>query len=369
MTVGYFSPMPPARTGVAEYSAALLPALKELCEVRMNASSADVCLYHIGNNELHRFIYRTAFERPGAVVLHDAVLHHFFLGSLRRDEYISEFAHNYGEWSRGLAGQLWENRARSAQDPLYFNYPMLRRIAETAKVVIVHNPAAAHRVREHAPEAKISKIPHLYAPPALPPPSAALRWRERHGIAPGTCLFGVFGHLRESKRLASVLGAFERVRESGCDVALLIAGDFVSRDLEQAVAPALSRPGVLRRPHVPEAEFWLMAMAVDACVNLRYPAAGETSGIAIRLMGLGKPVIVSAGEESERFPEPACLKVDCGVAEQAMLAEYMKLLATAPGTGWEIGLRAAAHIAANHGVQTVAQRYFEVLCESCPSSQ
>lgn len=369
MTVGYFSPMPPARTGVSDYSAALVPALKELCEVRMNASSADVCLYHIGNNELHRFIYRTAFERRGAVVLHDAVLHHFFLGSMGRDEYISEFCYNYGEWSSGLAGQLWENRARSAQDPLYFNYPMLRRIAEAAKVVIVHNPAAARRVRDHAPEAQIAEIPHLYAPPPLPPPAAALRWRERHGIAPGTFLFGVFGHLRESKRLPAVLAAFERVRESGCDVALLVAGDFVSRDLAQAVAPALCRPGVVRRPHVAEAEFWLMAMAVDACVNLKYPAAGETSGIAIRLMGLGKPVIVTAGEETAPLPEPACLKVDCGVAEQAMLAEYMKLLAAAPVTGREIGLRAAEYIAANHAVWNVGKRYFDVLCEYSQSSQ
>ncbi|HWR54209.1 MAG TPA: glycosyltransferase [Bryobacteraceae bacterium] len=361
--------MPPARTGVAEYSAALLPALKELCEVRMNASSADVCLYHIGNNELHRFIYRTAFERPGAVVLHDAVLHHFFLGSLTRDEYVAEFAYNYGEWSRGLAAQLWENRARSAQDPLYFNYGMLRRIAETAKVVIVHNPAAARRIREHAPEADIAEIPHLYAPPALPPYAAAARWRERHGIAPGTYLFGVFGHLRESKRLASVLAAFERVRDSGRDTALLVAGDFVSRDLERALLQALGRPGVIRQPHAPEAEFWLMAMAVDACVNLRYPAAGETSGIAIRMMGLGKPVIVTAGEETERFPEPACLKVDCGLAEQAMLAEYMRVLTAAPALGREIGLCAAGYIAANHDVRTVARRYFDLLCEYSHSSQ
>jgi hypothetical protein len=43
---------------------------------------------------------------------------------------------------------------------------------------------------------------------------------------------------------------------------------------------------------------------VDACINLRYPAAGETSGIAIRLMGIGKPVLLTDGEVLA-FPEGA----------------------------------------------------------------
>ncbi len=368
MTVGYFSPLPPAPTGVADYSAALVPALRRLGEVRMNASSAGVCLYHLGNNPLHRFIYRTAFETPGVVVLHDAVLNHFFLGTLTREEYIDEFVYNYGEWLRGVAAELWDERSRSAQDPLYFNYPMLRRIAEVSRAVIVHNPRAATIVREHVPEAEVYEIPHLWAPPPAMPPAGALRWRVRHGIAPGTCLFGVFGHLRESKRLHSVLAAFESIRAAGTDTALLIAGDFVSSGLQQALEPGLHQPGVLRRPHAAEPEFWMMASAVDACINLRFPSAGETSGIAIRLMGIGKPVIVTAGEEVSRFPETACLKVDAGVTEEKLLAGYMSLLAASPSTRAEIGRRAAEHIAERHALDNVAGRYWEVLCAHCSSS-
>lgn len=362
MTVGYFSPLPPARTGVAEYSAALIPALRAFCDVRMNAPSADICLYHVGNNQLHRSIYKTALAHPGAVVLHDAVLQHLLLGWLSREAYISEFAYNYGEWWRGLGERLWERRAASAQDPLYFVYPMLKRIAEAAKVVIVHNPAAARRVREHAPDADVVEIPHLFAPPSLPPAAAAIRWRERHGIPQTAYLFGVFGHLRESKRVTETLAAFDALRRAGLEAALLVAGSFVSRDLERALEPELRKPGVVRRPHAPEPEFWLMAAAVDACVNLRYPAGGETSGIAIRLMGLGKPVIVSAGEETAGFPEATCLKVDSGTAEQAMLTEFMRLLALSPQTGRDIGARAADHVARRHGIDAVARQYFETLC-------
>ena len=51
---------------------------------------------------------------------------------------------------------------------------------------------------------------------------------------------------------------------------------------------------------------------MDACINLRYPLGGETSGIAIRLMGIGKPVLVTDGEEYARFPEDACLRIAGG---------------------------------------------------------
>jgi hypothetical protein len=73
------------------------------------------------------------------------------------------------------------------------------------------------------------------------------------------------------------------------------------------VAPLLGAPGVVRLPYLAEREFWLAARAVDACINLRYPAAGESSGIAIRMMGIGKPVLLTDGLESRRFPRtPAC---------------------------------------------------------------
>jgi hypothetical protein len=86
MIVGFHSPLPPAPTGVADYAAALLLALRKLGEVEPGATNADVHLYQIGNNHLHRDIYARALRQPGIVVLHDAVLHHFFLGSLTEQE-------------------------------------------------------------------------------------------------------------------------------------------------------------------------------------------------------------------------------------------------------------------------------------------
>ena len=110
----------------------------------------------------------------------------------------------------------------------------------------------------------------------------------------------------------ALLRAFQRARRSA-DMMLLIAGDIVSTDLARSARTAIAqRPWDFANRLSRRARFLAVASAVDACVNLRYPMAGETSMIAIRLMGLGKPVLLSTGEETSRFPESSCLRVDTG---------------------------------------------------------
>jgi hypothetical protein len=83
--VAYYSPMPPERSGIADYSAHLLPALRERIEVEVvrrgrkrPVRGTDLALYHVGNNpDAHGWIVEALRRRPGIVVLHDFVLHHW----------------------------------------------------------------------------------------------------------------------------------------------------------------------------------------------------------------------------------------------------------------------------------------------------
>ena len=346
--------MPPARTGVADYSAAMADALRRAGHDVRIGGEGDAEIYHIGNNPLHREIHARALERPGVVILHDAVLHHFHLGFGDERRYIAEFIHNYGEWQRGLAERLWRNRGGSAADPLYFEYPMLKRIAEAARVVVVHNPGAAAMVRAHAPEARVVEIPHLFAAPPAIDLHAVRELRQSWNLPVGALVCGVFGHLRESKRLHV---AAKAARRAGAT--LLVAGDFVSSGYARAMEPVLRESGAIRVPYLEEAAFWTHAHAVDACINLRYPAAGETSGIAIRLMGIGKPTIVTAGLETSGFPGEACVRIDSGVAEEEMLAAYLMWLRQAPEAARRIGNRGRTHIAEFHDVSRVVAKLTE----------
>jgi len=76
--VAYFSPMPPERTGIADYSALLLPSLRERMDVDVVRRGAkrpprgtDIALYHVGNNpDAHAWIVENApglFPNPPRV--------------------------------------------------------------------------------------------------------------------------------------------------------------------------------------------------------------------------------------------------------------------------------------------------------------
>jgi glycosyltransferase involved in cell wall biosynthesis len=208
-------------------------------------------------------------------------------------------------------------------------------------------------VRLHVPDARVVGIPLLWRAPR----ADAARYRQRHGIPEGVFLFGVVGHLRESKRLLPVLRAFARV--SG--TALLVAGDFVSSDLERAAAPLLAEPRIYRLPW--QRDLWSAAAALDACINLRYPAAGESSDISVQMMGMGKPVLMTDCEENAAFPETTCLRVAAGPGEEHSLWAHMILLTSVAGAASEIGRRAAGYIRKEHSLDRVSARYWNTLCE------
>lgn len=373
MTAGYFAPPSGSRSGVADYADSLRAALQPLCDLRLNRSG-DINLYHVGNNQLHRPIYERALAEPGIVLLHDAVLHHFLLGYFAgagpksemkskkpgaRIRYVEEFVYNYGEWHRSLAERLFDERARSGSDPRYFEYPMLRRITERAKLVIVHNRGAEAIVRAHASSARIERIPHL----RFPAPNADFD-RRRWKIPGSAFVFGVFGHLRETKRVSSVLRAFSEVRSELPGTVLVLAGNATS----EAYNRLLDAPyeGVIRIGHTSEADFWNLAHSVDACVNLRYPAAGETSGVTVRLMEAGKPVLMTASADTTDFPEDACIRIDAGIREAPMLAACMRWLVQCPADARAIGTSAREHIRRHHGAAEIGSRFYNALKDALP---
>jgi glycosyltransferase involved in cell wall biosynthesis len=162
-----------------------------------------------------------------------------------------------------------------------------------------------------------------------------------------------------------VLKAFERLYKSHPDAELLLAGEFHSSDLARAVEPYLASPGVRRLGHMSEIEFATAASAIDCCINLRYPLAGETSGIGVRMMGLGKPVISSQGGEIASLPQHTYLAVEPGLREESHLFELMCVLLHNPELGREIGRWAAAHVLRYHSIKAVSEQYWKTLCDTC----
>src|SRR5260370_21498963 len=105
MRVSFFSPLPPSKSGIADYSQTLIAHLARLADLKVYSTAADpdqsgIPLYQIGNNAHHDFVYETALRHPGVVVLHESNLHHLLAGiTIQRgdwDAYLREVEYDAG---------------------------------------------------------------------------------------------------------------------------------------------------------------------------------------------------------------------------------------------------------------------------------
>jgi len=359
--VAYFSPMPPEPSGIADYSALLVPALRERVEVdvvqrgkKRPPRGTDLCLYHVGNNpEAHGWIVDVLRRRPGVVVLHDFVLHHLVAGlTVGRGDghgYLDAMEREHGVVGRLLAHgvldkripPLWENRPQ--------DFPLAGEVLGHASGLVVHSRYVLGRAREAGYTGRIWVVAH----PAWPVPRIA---PERVGGAP---VFGVFGNVNQSKRVPQLLEAFARVREEHPDATLLLVGATAPNfDLDRRLQRlGLDGAGVIRHDRVDEGRLWALMAACDAVVSLRSPTMGETSGVAIRALSLGKPLVVSANGWFAELPPDVALKVPVDDREADTLTAALELLASRPDVRAAMGERATVLAQRDHDLGRIAELY------------
>jgi hypothetical protein len=87
----------------------------------------------------------------------------------------------------------------------------------------------------------------------------------------------------------------------------------------------------------------------------------------MRMMGIGKPVIVTCAAENSAIPPAACLRVFPGVAEPAELFDYMVMAAEFPQFAKDIGMEARRHVLSEHSLKAAAVNYWQVLCTAASS--
>jgi glycosyltransferase involved in cell wall biosynthesis len=365
MKVAYFSPLPPSTSGIADYSALLLPALERLVEVQVvrpgrtrPIADADVALYHVGNNpDDHAWIVDALRRRPGIVVLHDFVIHHLVAGmTIGRNDghaYLAAMEREAGVAGRMLGWGVLEGRVPPLWEVRPAEFPLAGEVLDRATGLIVHSRYVEARAREHGYEGPLWRIPH----PAWHVPDV-----KAAPIA-GSPLFGCFGHLNENKRIPQLLRAFARLRERRPDARLLLVGaeapgfDLAGR-LERL---GLDDEGVVREPYVEEERLWSLLAACDACVLLRSPTMGETSGSAIRTLALGKPLVVNDLGWFSELPGDVAIKVPAGGGDEVdAIAAALERLAE-PGVADRMGEAARTLVRTEHDLDRVAERYVEVL--------
>ena len=358
MKVAYYSPLPPSRSGVADYSALLLPALESRIEVVVaragrlrRAPKADIALFHIGNDpKAHGWIVKALRKRPGVVVLHEIVLHHLVAGiTLARGDaagYLAAMERDHGLAGRLLAYGVLDNRIPPLWETRPQDFPLAGEILRLADGLIVHSRYVEDGARRLGYEGRVSRIPH----PA---------WQRDIATVEGPLLIGCFGHQNESKRIPQLYAAFARLRKSKPDARLLVVGGASSRlaDLE-------TPEGVTREGYVDEERLWSLIEACDVVVSLRSPTMGETSGTVIRALSVGRPLVVSDVGWFSELPETVAVKVAPDEREVETLADELARLAGSEVLRRQMGEAARQLATSDHALDRVAELYVAALEEA-----
>ncbi|MBV9506956.1 MAG: methyltransferase domain-containing protein [Acidobacteriia bacterium] len=366
MRLAFFSPLPPARSGIADYSEALLGTLSRLVSVEVFSSAAaafdpaqfDTALFHIGNNGHHDFVYEAALQYPGVVVMHESNLHHLIADlTIKRGDwegYLTECEYNGGPGARAFA----ERVRRLEIGPDYEGVAMTRRVLESARGLVVHSRFVEQEMRGAGYSGPIAVIPHG----AWVPEGDRNGYRERLGLDARVPLIGIFGFLKPYKRITESLRAFRRLIRVHPDARLILVGE---SHPEFQIAPMLRSMGLSAYARLlefqPIEDFVGYLSACDIVLNLRYPTVGESSGTLLRSLGLGKAVLVSDLGSFREFPDDVCLKVPVGAGEEDLIFEYLNLLVSRPEVAAELGAHARAYVARECSWDVVARRYAQFL--------
>lgn len=339
----------PGRPKIFELAGLTVQALDRLTmEEPWNA-----IVYHVGNHfPFHGEIYDTALRVPGVVILHEYGIHHLVRDKGRPENFMEEMRYAYGVLGEAVARRFVESGITAGVE----DFPLFERLTDSNRGLIVHNESARERVLASRPKAQVRVVPHpLFQ--QFPDGKAINKDSARalFGLPPEALVFGSFGFATPAKRLGVVLSAFKRLRQKIPTAHFLLVGDLTSDPDLQELLNKERLDGVEATGAVPMDSFIAAMRAVDIAVNLRHPPGGETSGSALRLMGMSTPLIVSDSGSLAEIPDHCCVKITTDFNEEDELLAAMLTLADGEDLRRQMGENVRIHTEAHHAPRASAE--------------
>jgi glycosyltransferase involved in cell wall biosynthesis len=382
--IAWVSPLPPTRSGIADYSRELLQHLPDdVFEIELVVSAQavvdralasrhrvvyehevherhattpfDLFVYHLGNSHLHVYMLELVRRYSGLVVLHD-----LFLGGLAlRAAEVGAWPGLADDLARAGAADLADAMRRGEADHarIASEVPLHNRLVAASEAVVVHSQWSFRHLHRDA-DTRVFHVPMGMAAPPLEPVEAA---RRALGIDDDTFLVVTLGEVTASKRVDRVIMAMAAapspIRQH---MLLCVVGDAPAALREALLADAAAR-GVADRirftGRVALTTLLTYARAADACVQLRYPVRGEASAALLRALAAGGACIVSDTEGFAEVPPDVALRVRTPHLEVEDLTAALVRLHDAPAVGRELRTHARRFVLREHRLETAAGRY------------
>lgn len=382
--LAFVSPLPPERSGIADYSAELLPALNnhyeidvivdqaaisspwigEHCEVRSfewfykNAGSFDRILYHFGNSAFHQNMFDMLKAHPGVVVLHD-----FFLsgvvaymdfqnlkpGFLSRQIFLSH----------GYKGLIERCKSLHVEDVI-FKYPCNFDVIQDSLGLIVHSLNSVSLGSEwYDMNTKDWEVVPLLRDSNTK--GNKLLAREKLGIKNDdfvVCSFGMLGPTKLNTRLVNAWINSSCAHDPCCH--LIFVGenshDEYGRELISQIKSHPSGDRIVITGWVDGPTYRDYLSAADVGVQLRSLSRGETSATVLDCMNHQLATIANAnGSMADLDPEALWL-LDDNFSDKA-LTDALNTLWHDAGLRESYGSRGRELIVTSHNPVLCADQY------------
>ena len=396
MKLAFVSPLPPQRSGIADYSAQLLPALAQFydidviidqaqlaapwvsahCGVRDvqwlldHAHGYDRVMYHFGNSSYHKHMFELLARVPGVVVLHD-----FFLGDI----------HNYlavhGVVPHGLFRALYESHGYSALGvwaaekdgaAVITQYPANLGVVQQSLGVIVHSEHARQLAQTWYGRELARRWQMVALPRTVPQKGNRQQARQQLALAPDdfvVCSFGLMGATKLNERLLEAWLLSPLAQDPRCR--LVFVGEAHAGDYGAAIEAKISSSGLGDRISITgwaDAEVFHSYLAgADLAVQLRANSRGETSAAVLDCMNHGLPTLVNAHGAFAELPADSVWLLPEVFDDQA-LADAMTTQWLAPEQRRALGERAREVLGSAHSPETCAKQYVAAIEQTYTSA-
>jgi len=382
-----FTPLPPSKTGIADYCCELGAALTKYWKVIFVVSNdADEPtwmpegtswyklddyslldnatkiprIYQMGNNVHHAYMLDDLQKNPGILVLHDYSMHHLLveqtLAKSNADSYKSLLKHDYGE----LGARIADNRQNYLFNHLLeFIMPINGTLIEVSKGILVHSYQSLLDLEFRYPDKISKRVPFPFTGDIdgcfLNSKSVA---RAQLGMPKDKLIFSSMGFITPPKQIEFALRTLSKVKDCIPDFEYWLVGEKSDAvPLEELLIELGLTSHVKLTGFVTFEEFHHYLQASDIVVSLRYPSAGETSAALFRSMGLGCCNLVFDYASFSDFPNDCLVKVPLDTFDTRKMEDAIKVIANDREKMLEIGNKAKYFIENNHSVTTTAHQY------------
>ena len=382
------TPLPPERTGIAGYTARLLPNLARHYEIvcivdqpevvdpsitaefairdvrwfEANAGCFERVMYQFGNSRSHKHMFGLLERHPGVAVLHD-----FYLGDLL--DWMTDSGYAPGSITKALYcshgfSALEKDRA-GGREASIAAFPCNASVLRESTGVVVHSKHAISLACEWYGDqvaARFRQVPFL---PFAPETVDRVAARKSLSLPENAFVVSSFGWVTPMKLNDRVLEAWLASPLAKDKTCFLIfvgenhGGDY-GKQLSERIAASDSASRIRITGYVEASQYRDYIAAADLAVQLRAGSRGETSATVFDCLARKVPLIINAHGWAAELPDDAVMKLDDAFAG-AMLSASIARLRDDPDLLRSLVARGALYLNEVHHPERIAELYRNII--------